>query len=184
MWDTFKNILHNDSTQASKFFTKSDWQLSLSFFIFCDNIAHIKHKDFCFSKDNLEIHITWKTCVEMNALKCVENNPFFMFNSQRAIPWLVHSFTPLNFLTESSKKLTVSTSPFFRFSHIFKDQGIYSFRFFVEPLIASSTSCHEWAFIYVWIGVWKRHLTVVIYLNAMLNWFTTLVFFDGIWEWF
>ena len=47
------------------------------------NIAYIKHKDSCFSKYSLEIHATSKTCVEMNALKCVENNPFSMFNSQR-----------------------------------------------------------------------------------------------------
>ena len=44
------------------------------FLIFRDNIAYIKYKDSCFSKDNLEIHITSKTCAEMNALKCVENN--------------------------------------------------------------------------------------------------------------
>ena len=56
------------------------------FLIFRDNIAYIKHKDLCFSKDNLEIHITSKTCAEMNALKCVENNQFFMFNSRRVIP--------------------------------------------------------------------------------------------------
>ena len=46
------------------------------------NIAYVKHKDSCFSKDNLEIHVTSKTCVEMNELKCVEHNPFFMFNSK------------------------------------------------------------------------------------------------------
>ena len=108
--DTFKNILNNDSTQASKF-------LSIFFHIY-DNIAHIKHKDSFFSKDNLEIHIASKNSFEMNALKCVENNSFCMFNSRRAIPF-IHILQSM-FLTESSKhQFTVSASPFFLlFSHL------------------------------------------------------------------
>ena len=68
------------------FFINSNLQFSLPFFIFCVNIAYIKHKDSCLSKDNLEIHITSKACVEVNALKCVENNLFFVCNSRKAIP--------------------------------------------------------------------------------------------------
>ena len=88
------------------FFTNSNLQFSLSFFIFRVNIAYIKHKDSCLSKDNLEIHITSKTCVEVNAPKCVENNLFFVFNSRRAIPWLVHPFAPLNIFSRISSSKT------------------------------------------------------------------------------
>ena len=50
-----------------------------------------------------------------NALKCVENNPFFMFNTQRAIPWLVHSLTPLNVFNRITKKETFLQVYFFTF---------------------------------------------------------------------
>ena len=41
--------------------------------------------------------------------------------------------------------------------------------FFVEPLIADSTSCHEQPFMYVRIIVKERHSTVTIKLNVMRN---------------
>ena len=67
----------------------------------------------------------------MNALKCVENNYFCMFNSRRAIPWLVHSCTPINVFNRIIKTSFYSfyKSIFFCFSLISKHQGIYSFTF-------------------------------------------------------
>ena len=66
------------------FFTNSNLQFILSFFIFRVSTAYIKDSS-CLSKDNPKIYLTSKTCVEVNALKCVERYPFFVVNSRRAI---------------------------------------------------------------------------------------------------
>ena len=58
------------------FCTDSNLKFSLCFFIFRFNIAYMKHKDSCISEGYPEIHITSKTCVEVNTLKCVKDNPF------------------------------------------------------------------------------------------------------------
>ena len=83
--------------------------IQLIFFHIYDNIAYIKHKDSCFSKDNLEIHVASKDSFEMNALKCLENNPFCMFNSRKGIPSLVLSCTPINVFNRIIK------TPFYSF---------------------------------------------------------------------
>ena len=50
-----------------------------------------------------------------NALKCVENNPFFMFNTQRAIRGLFIHLLLSMFLTELPKKETFLQVYFFTF---------------------------------------------------------------------
>ena len=83
------------------------------------------HKGSCFSKDNLETHITSKNCAEMNALKCVENNPLLCSTLEDKFPDLFIHLLLSMFLTESSKKLfyRFCKSIFFAFSSSLKTRA-------------------------------------------------------------
>ena len=114
----------------------------------------------------------------MNALKSVENNPIFMFNSQRDIPWLVHSLTPFNAFKRITKKtfLQFLQVNFFAFSSSLKTRA-FSISYFLwnhslqaaqvamdRPLSTSGSELEkgiqQWQYNWMWCVIYLPRLVI------------------------